>query len=410
MQSLIAGLSLPQLGAGARFTTYDGHVSYGGVQTTSLMHGEPPRGLAGEDVKAVLLEVREDGAWLVTFPILWADEGRGPWAAVVRPGEAPTPPRSLVRIGEPGAASVSSPNDPLLERARHLATAFRAWERRSSASTRRAAAGLALPALEAAAAQLPDVPWVHAMLGMTLLWMDRAADALGALEHARSAGEDFPCERGRALLALGRAEEACDALAGVEGRRGLRVRGQALAALRRHEDALLDLRRAVEEGPRWDEVDAHGAWRLVLWEDDLREAAELALAETLRGLGRFQEALEALTSRGEEATLLRGACFEGLEQWSDAKAQYTLAQEAGSSRARDHLARVNAASALRLARPAAAPAEGVDIDIDSIVEHPTLGRGRVIDVEEGRVPFLVIAFEGAGEKRLAARLVRVVEG
>jgi tetratricopeptide (TPR) repeat protein len=211
------------------------------------------------------------------------------------------------------------------------------------------------------------------------------------------------------LLALGRAEAACDALAGVGDLRGLRVRGQALAALRRHEDALLDLRRAAKGANRWDEVDEHGAWRLVLWEDNLPVAAELALAETLRGLGRFQEALEALTSQGEEATLLRGACFEGLEQWSDAKAQYALARDAGSARGREHFARVTAASALRLARPApAAPAGGVDLD--SIVEHPTFGRGRVIDVEEGRVPFLVIAFEGAGEKRLAARLVRVVDG
>jgi tetratricopeptide (TPR) repeat protein len=407
MPFLVEGLSLQRPGGGARFTTYDGYVKYDGVQISSLMHGEPTRGIAGEDVKAVLLEVREDGTWLVAFPILWADEGRGPWVAVARADDAPTPSSSLARIGEPGAASGSQPNDPLVERARHLGMAFRAWDRRSSASTRRAAAGLALPALEAAAAHLPDVPWVHAQLGMTLWWMDRPADALGALEHARSVGEDFACERARALLGLGRAEHACDALAGVEDPRGLLVRGQALAALRRHEHALLDLRRAAKGARRWDEVDAHGAWRAILWEDDVTEAAELSLAETLRGLGRFHEALEALTSHGEEAMLLRGACFESLEQWNDAKSQYAQARDAGSARARDHFARVNAASALRVARPAAAPDGG--IDIDSIVEHPTLGRGRVVDIEEGRVPFLVIAFEGVGEKRLAARLVRVVE-
>jgi hypothetical protein len=398
-----------------RFAVLQARVIYEAPQLSSVDFDQLPREITSEaPLTTVVLEAREDGTILVGFELFWADAHRGHWVAVARPNEAVTPSTAIHRFAGPSREIIEAVDvDPaMLGRARHLGIAWLAWTLRvARAPTRRDAAAAARPLLGTAVAQLPDVAWVHGQLGATLIWMDQAEDALAALEHARAVGEDFLCERARALIALGRPQDALEALANVTDPRGLLTRGRALRALGRLDEALVDFRDAAAKFRAVCFLDerASVAERLTTLEEDVSDSARLALAETLRELRRFEEAVDAVAAlQGEEALLLRGECLAALERWNEALSAYASARDQhGSARARERFLELTAANALRVARP---PVRSqTSLDIDATVEHPKFGRGRVVDVEEGNVTFVVVEFERGEQRRLLASLVKLVE-
>lgn len=406
MDELIAGIAIGRREPIQRFDELAAYVKYAGELRSTLMAGEPSQAAAGEDAAAILLEAHEDGTWTVGVEIVWADACRGHWVAVSRPEDAPTPWQSIVRITEADGTWARAVEAPaLLERARWLGVARRAWWSRLARRPE------AEESLADAAIHLPDVAWVHVQHGMALLSIDDADAALAALaafERARGLGEDAPTDRARALLSLDRPAEALEAVADENDVRGLCVRGRALRALGRAEEAVEVLRAALNEPVAAEEGHA-AAWVFnEARHENVHALARLTLGESLFDLARFSEAADVLAaSSSEKARLVHAACYERLERTDDAIAAYSgLVRDFGSEHGRERLQALMAARALR-SRGRTTRADS-SIDIGCIVEHAKLGRGEVIDVEDGRVTQIVVMFESVGEKTLAASFVKVI--
>jgi cytochrome c-type biogenesis protein CcmH/NrfG len=112
--------------------------------------------------------------------------------------------------------------------------------------------------LRRAVALRPGNPEFHADLGVALLWLDRAGEALSHLERATRAFPDHPnlqASLGAALVRTGRFEEGQRQLEAVLRRRpdhieALTAMGFALAESGRGTDALGYFERAVARSPR----------------------------------------------------------------------------------------------------------------------------------------------------------------
>lgn len=392
----------------------------GGTRRVRVAHAKQPHDWPGEGLEGVVLDTPKDGGWLISFRVVWAEELRGRWVAVVRRGETSTLPDAMAQITDDATGELlpaPPAGNPMLERARHLGIALEVWERRvRHFDRRRGVTDDAYAALAAAAAALPDVGWVQAQLGMAMLGAGRSEDALAALERAARLDEawGFHGERAQALLALGRPGEALLAVTDVQDARNLFARGRALRALDRPDEAIQALRAALEccraEASTSAEAGVVEQLASIEEEKDVRFGARFALGEVLRDTKRFTDAIEVVADlRSEEAILLRAECFEALGSWREAKEQYALARdEWQSKRAQERLLDWNASAALQAPRPVASGQ--ASFELGGVVEHAKFGRGQIIDVEEGRATIVVVDFGSKGEKRLPPSSLTRVEG
>ena len=135
--------------------------------------------------------------------------------------------------------------------------------------------------------------------------------------------------------------------------------------------------------------------------DGLPGVVRMSVAEEGLRMGRFEDALRGCVN--EATRMVHGQCLEALGRFAEARKQYELARGLQPNEAIAALLALEKKAALRAPRPMAATTV---FDVGDRVTHPKLGEGEVIDVEDGRAPRLLIAFERGGEKWLATSAVQ----
>ena len=387
--------------------TLETFVKFDEPARSTFISGEAARYVAGESARIAPLEVREDGMLFFGFRVDWADELRGWWAGVQsRADLGPVASHSLLRLSDAAGEWIHADDPgrpPDLERARWLTVADVAGDRRlrGGGSTREDTLLLAR-----ASAALPDAPGVHRRYARALEAERRFEEALSVLDGVAPALDDrAACDRARVLLGLGRPDEALDALRAVALEHhpspalSAHVRGLALRALQRHEEAVASFRDASSgRDCRYPSEAYFFGLPLSAVEQEV---------ETLHQLGRFEEAIARLGPLlSGRARRLHGQCLEGLERWDDALAQYEKARDIGDPSAVSAILDLGRKRSL-LARPRTSPKDGA-IDVGWTVAHAKLGTGTVLDVEDGATTRVLVVFENGSEKWLPTGQVRVL--
>ncbi len=225
----------------------------------------------------------------------------------------------------------------------------------------------------------------------------RALNALGQHTEALAVLEGHPLDRARALLGLERYVEVLRAIdewpmASHESEaRAHWLRGKALLGLGRDEEAMISLLAALSS-------DDLNSYELGARHDDLPAAAFRSVAVEGFRMGRFEDALQ-----GYAGLLLKGQCFEALGRFAEARDQYEQARALQPTESIAALLALEKKAALLAPK---ASAKSAAFDLGDKVTHAKLGDGDVVDVEDGNAPRLLIAFESGAEKWLAASAVR----
>lgn len=348
-----------------------------------------------------LLEEHTDGTSLVAFCPEWADAFRGRWVAVVKPVGDELQVVETLRMSE-GSVTwntderwVHADDDlrsSLLERARWLFFAHRFGRYFDP----RVPSLEELALLRCAHERCAD-DWVRLAYGRALISRGDFAASLAVLEALGSANA---ADRARALSGLGRYEDALRVIdeAPLEEHdsraRALWLRGLALARLGRDEDAMSSLLAALAA----DDLDGRDVGARM---DGLPGVVRMSVAEEGLRMGRFEDALRGCVN--EATRMVHGQCLEALGRFAEARKQYELARGLQPNEAIAALLALEKKAALRAPRPMATTTV---FDVGDAVTHPKLGEGEVIDVEDGRAPRLLIAFERGGEKWLATSAVQ----
>jgi len=351
--------------------------------------------------KLSLLEEQTDGTSLVSFCPEWADAFRGRWVGVVKPVGDELQVVETLRLSE-GSASwntderwIHADDDErssLLERARWLffAHRFARYYHPCVPSLEE------LALLRRAHEQCAD-GWVRLGYGRALILRGEHATALDVLEEMGSASA---ADRARALFGLARYDDALRVIDEVpleehdSRARALWLRGLALARLGRDEDAMSSLLAALAA----DDLDGRDVGARM---DGLPGVVRMSVAEEGLRMGRFEDALRGCVN--EATRMVHGQCLEALGRFAEARKQYELARGLHPNEAIAALLALEKKAALRAPRSNAATTV---FDVGDRVTHPKLGEGEVIDVEDGRAPRLLIAFERGGEKWLATSAVQ----
>jgi len=353
--------------------------------------------LIGEHVRAELLEVRPDGTRALVFEVLLADEARGLWVARARRGE-PTIPRSgLMRLTEGLGASAkripldTSGDSTPVARAYWLGEARRGWRARFDPGSDAAACARSLAG---AADSLADVGWVQLQHARACLVAGDLANAEAALARSAALGEDVACDRARLLLARNQPEDAVLALEGVGNGRAAALRAAALRALGRLGEAIAVLREMPSD------CTALSEWAL----EGGPGRAGVLLAEVLWDAGHLEDAAAQFERVGQR--IERAKCLEALGRLGEALRVYETCRDQRPEVV-EHVLRVERALSLR-ARPRGAPRRAWAFELGDIVSHAKLGRGEVVDVDEGTVVRVTVRFEGeAGTRTVPAGQLRV---
>jgi tetratricopeptide (TPR) repeat protein len=343
-----------------------------------------------EALSVRVLETRADGSVLVAYLIERANAFRGRWVAALSPSHAMEESLRLCvgsrwwNTEETWFELDRGLHTPRLERARWLFLAEsckgRPWTQPVTAEDARVL-GIAL--------ERCGDDWIRVAYG-------RALNALGQHTEALAVLEGHPLDRARALLGLERYVEVLRAIdewpmASHESEaRAHWLRGKALLGLGRDEEAMISLLAALSS-------DDLNSYELGARHDDLPAAAFRSVAVEGFRMGRFEDALQ-----GYAGLLLKGQCFEALGRFAEARDQYEQARALQPTESIAALLALEKKAALLAPK---ASAKSAAFDLGDKVTHAKLGDGDV-DVEDGNAPRLLIAFESGAEKWLAASAVR----
>lgn len=348
-----------------------------------------------------LHEEHADGTSLVSFCTEWADAFRGRWVAVARPVGDGLQVTETLRLSEGSATwntderwihADDDERSSLLERVRWLFFA----ERFGRYSEPRVPSLEELALLRRAHERCAD-DWVRLAYGRALISRGDFAASLTVLEEL---GPANAADRARALFGLARYEDALRVIDEVpleehdSRARALWLRGLALARLGRDEDAMSSILAALAA----DDLDGRdGGARM----DGLPGAVRMSVAEEGFRMGRFEAAIRGCVN--EATRILHGRCLEALGRVAEARKQYELARGLQPTEAIAALLALERETALQASRSVAATTA---FDVGDKVTHAKLGEGEVVDVEDGRAPRLLIAFERGAEKWIAASAVQ----